>query len=93
MKIRYFPYCLMKTFMTAHKILILIVTAHVLWCSNRDASENVVCCIYLLTLLTNVSVEANDVDPDLNVTVGAERSGSTLFDQKTSKHFSRQLLL
>ena len=79
--------------MTAHTILILIVTAHLLWCSHRDASENVVCCIYLLTLLSNVSVEATGVDPDQNVPVGAERSGSTLFDQRTSKHFSRQLLL
>ena len=79
--------------MTARKILILIVTAHLLWCSHRDASENVVCCIYLLTLLTNVSVEAISMDPDQNVSVRAEPSGSTLFDQKTSKHVSTQLLL
>ena len=27
-------------------------------------SVQVICCIYLLTLLTNVSLEANSVDPD-----------------------------
>ena len=27
-------------------------------------SVQVICCIYLLTLLTNVSIEANSVDPD-----------------------------
>ena len=38
-------------------------------CQNdmKKPSATVVCCIYLLTLLTNVSIEANNVDQDQSV--------------------------
>ena len=53
------------------------------------SSENIVCLsrllTYLLILFTNVSVEANIVDPDLTAPTVA--SGSTLFDQESSKTF------
>ena len=45
------------------------------------SSANVVCFIYLLTLLTNVSIEANSVDPD--------QTAPTLFDQKASEIFQQ----
>ena len=48
------------------------------------ASVSVVCFIYLLTLLTNASEEANCVDPDQTAHVGVIRSGSTLFNQESS---------
>ena len=53
----------------------------------------VICCIYLLALLTDVSVEANSFDPDQTAPTGStlfdqvdpdpngSKSGSTLFDQ------------
>ena len=51
------------------------------WIGGR---AKVICCIYLLTLLTNVSMEANSVDQDQTAPVGAVWSGSTLFDQGAS---------
>ena len=52
-------------------------------------SAKAVCCIYLLTLLINVSTQANSVDPDQTAPVGAVWSGSTLFDQEASKIFQQ----
>ena len=37
-----------------------------------------------LTLLANLSIEANSVDPDQTAPVGAARSGSTLIDVEAS---------
>ena len=55
----------------------------------KMTSAEVICCIYLLTLLTNVSVEANSVEPDQTAPVGAVWSGSTLSDQEASKTFQQ----
>ena len=52
-------------------------------------STQVVCCIYFLTLMSNVSVEANSVDADQTAFTGAFWSGSTLFDQDASKTFQQ----
>ena len=38
---------------------------------RRLLSENVVCCIHLLTLLSNESIEAHSVDPDQTAPTGA----------------------
>ena len=35
------------------------------------SSSEVICCKYLLTLLPNVNVEANGVDPEQTVPIGA----------------------
>ena len=48
------------TFKAPAKILLL-----------KIISAEVVCCIYLLTLLSNVSVETNSVDPDQSSPIGA----------------------
>ena len=54
----------------------------------KATSENVICCIYILSLLTNESMEANRVDPD-RTALGAVRSGSTLFIEEASKTFQQ----
>ena len=36
-----------------------------------EMSAQVVCCIYLLTLLNNVSIDANSVDPYQTAPVGS----------------------
>ena len=43
--------------------------------------------IYLLALLTNESINVNSADPDQTAPVS--RSGSTLFDQESSKTFQQ----
>ena len=52
-------------------------------------SAQAVCCKYFLTLFTYVSIEANSVDPDQTVPLGAVWSGSSLFDQEASKTFQQ----
>ena len=47
-------------------------------------SASVIRCIYLLTLLTYVIIEANNVDPDQTVPIGAARSGYTLSAKEAS---------
>ena len=42
-----------------------------------------------LTLLANLSIEANRVDPDQTVPLGAVWSGSTLFVIEASKTFQQ----
>ena len=44
----------------------------------KDASALVLCCIYLLTLLTYVSIEANSVDPDLDLSLFVEDACKTI---------------
>ena len=50
----------------------------------------VTCCLYLLTLLTNLSTEANSVDSVQTDRIGAVWTGSTLFVKDTSKSFHQQ---
>ena len=38
--------------------------------SPEMSSAQVICCIYLFTLLTNVSVKANNVDQDQSAPIG-----------------------
>ena len=38
----------------------------------------------IIALVTNLSIEANRVDPDQTATIGAARSGSTVFAIETS---------
>ena len=45
----------------------------------KMSSAEVVCCKYCLTLLTNLSIEANSVDPEQTAPIGAVCSGSKLF--------------
>ena len=45
----------------------------------KMTSAEVVCCKYCLTLLTNLSIEANGVDPCQTAPIGAVGSWSTLF--------------
>ena len=45
--------------------------------------------MYLLTLLTYVIIEANNVDPDLTAPKGAVRSGYTLSAEEASKTFQQ----
>ena len=52
------------------------------------SSAKVVCCIYLLTLLTK-SKEANSVDPDQTANVGTVWSGSTMLVIAASKALQR----
>ena len=52
-------------------------------------SASVVCCIYLLKLLTNINIEATGVDPDQTAHTGAVLSGCTLFDQEASETFQQ----
>ena len=54
-------------------------------------SALVVCCTYLTTLLANVSIEVNNVDPDRTGPIGAVWSGSTLSVEDTSKTFHQTL--
>ena len=49
--------------------------------------KNNVCCKYLLTLLTNLSIEGNSVDSAETAPIGPVWSGSTLFDQEASRTF------
>ena len=44
----------------------------------KDAFALVLCCIYLLILLTNVSIEANSVDPDLDLSLFVEDACKTI---------------
>ena len=50
----------------------------------KISSDEAVCCIYLLTLLNNVSAQVNGVDPDQTAP-----SASTQLDQKASKAFQQ----
>ena len=45
----------------------------------KMSSAEVVCCRYFLPLLTDLSIEANSVDPDQTAPIEAVWSGSTLF--------------
>ena len=51
----------------------------------KKLSAKVVFCKFLLTYLTNLSIETNSVDPDQTV-----RSGFTLFAGKASKTFRQR---
>ena len=53
-------------------------------------SADFVCCKNLLAIQTNLSIEANRVDPYQTAPIGAVWSGSMLFVIETSKHFGRQ---
>ena len=45
----------------------------------KMSSAEVVCCNYLPTIIDEVSIEANSVDPGQTAPIGADWSGSTLF--------------
>ena len=55
------------------------------WCLLKLSAAN-----NCLTLLTNLNIEANRLDPDQTALIGAVWSGSTLFVIKLLKHFSRR---
>ena len=55
------------------------------------SSPYVVCCIYFLIFLTDVSTGSNSVDPDQTVPTGAVWSGSTLFVKDASKTFQQMI--
>ena len=57
-------------------------------------STEVVCCIYLLTLLTNVCEEANSVAPTGAVWVYTDQEASKAFEQtKKSRPVKRNTLM
>ena len=43
------------------------------------SSAEVICCKYLLSITEELSIEANNVDPEQTAPIGAVWSGSTLF--------------
>ena len=45
----------------------------------KMSSAEVVCCKYLPNITDELSIEANSVDPEQTVPIGAVWSGSTLF--------------
>ena len=63
----------------------------------KMSSAAVVCCMYFLTLLNNVSIDANGVDPYQTAPPEAVSSGSPLFVKKllniSKDDKSRRLLL
>ena len=50
-------------------------------------SAEVVCCRYLLTVLSRWSTDVNSVDPDQTAPIGAVWTGFKLFEQVASKTF------
>ena len=52
-------------------------------------SAVVVCCKYLLTLLTNLSTEANSVDPDQTAHIGSHL-GLHCLNKRLLKYLGRQ---
>ena len=52
-------------------------------------SAEIICCMYLITLLVNGRIEANSVDPDQTAPTGSLESGSTLFVEEASKTFQQ----
>ena len=53
------------------------------------SSAQVICCVYLLTLLTNASVEANSVVPDQTALKEQSDLGPHCLTKRLLKHFSR----
>ena len=56
----------------------------------KVSSAEVVCCKYLPSITDELSIEANRVDPEHTVPIGAVRSGSILFAIEASYTFQQK---